>query len=295
MPGTLRSGARPLFGAALAIALVAGAPGAHAEVPCDPTAESAFDLGAARGHNAFVCGDYVGARDVLGSVATAGDFRPATGFSVGEALDHGVPHTALLVGGRFVASAGSVFGDVVHRLPLADAVAVTADVTLRDGGAFREDPTLDLDSACRDLETTSILLAQATPTDAAPVPWYGDVRVSVSGPGTHVVRVDAADLLPPISFHLAADDASATLLLNVTGADATFAMGEIQLAGALDASRVVFNFPDATAIHGSAYGFKGTLLAPFATLDFTAGNIDGTVVARDFHQDAELHVGGLFT
>ncbi|HTJ62303.1 MAG TPA: collagen-binding domain-containing protein [Alphaproteobacteria bacterium] len=78
------------------------------------------------------------------------------------------------------------------------------------------------------------------------------------------------------------------LILNVAGDNLTFNGGTFNL-GSLTNQSVLFNFSDATNLNLTSLAFEGSLLAPLATVNFTSGNIDGTLIANNYYGNGELH------
>jgi len=56
---------------------------------------------------------------------------------------------------------------------------------------------------------------------------------------------------------------------------------------------VLYNFVDATSINANAYGFWGTVLAPYAHVTFNDGSFDGGIYAHSMTGNAEGHVNPL--
>ena len=67
----------------------------------------------------------------------------------------------------------------------------------------------------------------------------------------------------------------------------------IRLSGA-DAAHVLVNFPGATDLTIGAFQFNASLLAPFATLHYSHGDLHGTVVVARLDGDVELRADGIF-
>jgi choice-of-anchor A domain-containing protein len=78
------------------------------------------------------------------------------------------------------------------------------------------------------------------------------------------------------------------LILNVAGDNLTFNGGTFN-PGSLTDQSVLFNFSNATNLNLTSLAFEGSLLAPLATVNFTGGNIDGTLIANNYYGSGELH------
>ncbi len=78
-----------------------------------------------------------------------------------------------------------------------------------------------------------------------------------------------------------------TILINVSGVSLTVAqnfVGDLQN----NERKVVFNFYEATLLNLDR-NFRGTIYAPFATVQQNGSNVDGGVIAKNFVQTAEVH------
>ncbi|HEX8705764.1 MAG TPA: choice-of-anchor A family protein, partial [Myxococcaceae bacterium] len=61
----------------------------------------------------------------------------------------------------------------------------------------------------------------------------------------------------------------------------------------IDQHGILYNFVDATAITAHGYGFWGTVLAPYAHIDFNNGSWDGGIYAVSLTGNAEGHINPL--
>lgn len=285
--------------------------------PCDPTGPNAFTLGAASALNLLACGDADGLRDVGGAIAVAGRFTPERGFSVGLELPLGDPDPQAAdaalgepvgvawVGGMSVAS-GTFWGDVWSGGGAGDAVG--DDVTFGEGGALHAGDPLDLASLCGDVRAVSRYLCAATGSTAAPnapgvLPdsaWWGETYLVVTHAGTNVFAIEGDDLVGSHTFFVRNPSGftDVNVLANVFASPSgvvTFERGEVRLEDGMTPEQVTFNFCDTTHLAvrgdfgGGAYGFYASLLAPFAEVDFSYGQVLGAVVVGSWVGDAELH------
>ncbi|MFT8317733.1 MAG: SpaA isopeptide-forming pilin-related protein [Sporolactobacillus sp.] len=93
-------------------------------------------------------------------------------------------------------------------------------------------------------------------------------------------------------------DPGKTIIINFSGntfnwpAGQEFLNGQGMNKGDPQAAKILFNFPEASAINLSSAGICGSILAPNATIKTNGGQINGTVVANNYiaaSQSAELH------
>lgn len=258
--------------------------------------------------SAVVCGDYIGARDVAGLVMAAGRLSPEVGFSIGRGAPDGIDG-AVVWAGAVTAESGT-FGGNVATLGLDDHLGPNdGDTVTFDGNGTRyTNPELRdvFQTQCASAEDVSLALCAAANTGAAGVipnsGWWGEVTVTITQAGANVFAVDSQDLTGAVNIRVVGDPGfpSAQAVVNVVG-DAThpalaFERGQVELSD-IDESALLFNFCGITDLRIWAYGLRGSLLAPFAHLDFSAGSVDGALVVRSLTGDAELHcatfAGGL--
>jgi choice-of-anchor A domain-containing protein len=104
---------------------------------------------------------------------------------------------------------------------------------------------------------------------------WGTVEFSGSHPMMNTFEVSAADF--GASTYMTIDVPSgSSAIINVTGTSATFGPTGVTLTG-VDATDVIYNFPDATTLDLAGVSIKGQVLAPDADIDFVSGDVTGTV------------------
>jgi choice-of-anchor A domain-containing protein len=243
---------------------------------------SATDLGAAGDFNAFVLADFRGNySDVQGRLA-AGHNAALTGYGIGDGLpnSHGT-RDDLVVGHNLYYTRGQVFnGNVVY----GNAGTLTS-VGLLNGTA-RKGSVVDFTAAAADLTAKSVKWG-AYGTTGTISNYYGNL--TLTGHGTiNVFDLTAAQLATAASLTINVPN-GATVLVNVSGTTATLKNFGINLNGA-DAGGVLFNFTQATTVTLSGIGFRGSILAPHATVNFNNGNLTGVLVARSFCGSGQLNL-----
>ncbi len=263
------------------------------ESTCVPGDMTSWSLAATS--DVFVCGNMSGPNDIGGSLAVGGDLQ-IDGFSVGYQLDPTdgdpqkqdgpEPYGVLWVGGVLSARAGTIWGD-----GWAGSLDVDESVTFGEGGASHDQSPFAFAGACANHQSMSLSLAQLAPTGApiALTPW-GDIELVGSDPSLNVFWVDLGDFDPiQTSFYIDAP-AGSTVLVNIFGTAGQLTGGGIYLTG-VDAQHVLYNLPEATSFGVTQMGLFGSLLAPFAALDYSNGFIEGTLVAASLTGDVEQHIG----
>ncbi len=104
--------------------------------------------------------------------------------------------------------------------------------------------------------------------------------------------VDASAFTGAVLLGIAAP-ANSLAVINIHGARPPSPALATSFGGGIDQRGVLYNFPDATSITASGYGFWGTVLAPNADVDFSDGSFDGGIYARSIHGNAEGHINPL--
>ncbi|MCB9737259.1 MAG: choice-of-anchor A family protein [Deltaproteobacteria bacterium] len=249
--------------------------------------------------NALICGDYTGGKDVEGALAVMGDLT-MEGFSVGlgieapggddHAQDAGEPVAVLSVGGTFTGTDGEIYGDGSYG-----ADAVTSGVTMMEGGALAQGDLLNPGGRCTLVGDTARFLATAyeSTSSVAELHWWdGNIVLTGTEPDENVFFIDASDpVFAPPSTAITIDvPAGSRVLVNVSGETVAFGNGEFWLADGVSPGDVLFNFYEATSIAIAQFPFRGSILAPFAAVAYSNGQIFGTLVAGSLDGDVELHL-----
>jgi choice-of-anchor A domain-containing protein len=122
-------------------------------------------------------------------------------------------------------------------------------------------------------------------------PW-GGIMLRGTDPKQNIFQVPASAFTSAKLLSIEAP-AGSLAVLNIAGSSATFTGFGHSFAGGIDQHGVLFNFEDATSITASGYGFWGTVLAPYAHVQFSNGSFDGAIYARAMTGNAEGHINGL--
>ncbi|WP_309242980.1 choice-of-anchor A family protein [Hyalangium versicolor] len=239
-------------------------------------------------YNLFLLKDYSGGHDVVGKVAAGGNIS-MTNFSVGGDLDASDTANVLVAGGNLSLSRGAVFGDA------------------RYGGTFTTDPSVvfprgsaaqgtPIDFAAREteLKQLSAQLGALTANGNVRRENWGGTFLFLKGTdaATNVFNVNASDFTGAKYFSIEAP-AGSLAVVNIRGASATFTGFGIERSGGIDQHGILFNFIDTTNINAHGFGFWGTVLAPYAHLDFSDGSFDGGIYAESLTGNAEGHINAL--
>lgn len=237
-------------------------------------------------YNLFVLEDYAQGHDVQGRVAAGGNIS-LQNFSIGGALPETDTANVLVAGGDVTLSSGGVWGDVRYGGQLVSDESV--DIV---HGAASQGTPLDFAARGHALRGLSTELA-ALPTNGTTAlePW-GGVMLRGTSTRVNVFEVNATAFAGATLLSIEAP-ANSLAVINVRGTSATFSGFGQSFSGGIDARGVLFNFPDATSLTASGYGFLGTVLAPKAHVLFNQGSWDGGLYARSLTGNAAGHLSPL--
>lgn len=235
--------------------------------------------------NLFVSGDYTGGHDVRGKVA-AGGLLSMEHFSVGAGLPADDLENVLVAGGELRISYGGVFGNAHY------GTSTTANKTVTFyRGALSASTDFDFASRYSELEALSDDVAALKVNGTVKRETWGGLYLKGTDPKLNVFRVDAS-VFTNLRYFSISVPAGSMVFVNVLG-DTVGITGFGNGYSGVDAKSVLFNFPEATSISVRSYGFFGTLLAPYADVDFSNGSWDGGLYAASLTGNAEGHIAPL--
>jgi choice-of-anchor A domain-containing protein len=281
------------------------------------TAHADSALFAASRYNVFVQDNYtLPSGDVQGAVAVGGILTLGAG-GVSLATNLPVHDNAydVVAGADFIAQGGgSSNGNLFDGTAGGISPNFTVGGTITDGPA--NDP-IDFSTAFAKLRNLSTTLAaqSATNADGCTTNGYGTVTCTAAGAGLHVINVpygttptntvgaavNSYDLAHNVGINFNIP-AGVTLVINVAGANAqglNFSGAGWNVNG--DATKLLFNFSQATTLLLGPAGIHASLLAPLADVTVGGGNswiggdFHGNFIALNVtHGDTEFH-NELFT
>jgi choice-of-anchor A domain-containing protein len=218
--------------------------------------------------NVFVGGQaatFTGGATVLGSVNVTSSASTLTyGYST--------PPTGIYVAPTTIVNVPSYMTGFVHTA----------------GGAATP---LDVFGASTDILNASTALG-ALPASAV-ISSGGVLTVTLSSSGLNVVDVTLPDgaTITGVNIVTASGATPSGAVLNIAGNNLKFSGGSYT-TGSLTNSAVLYNFTNATSLSLSSLAFEGTLLAPLATVSFTNGRMDGSLIAANLLGSAPLYDPG---
>ncbi|MEO1367069.1 MAG: choice-of-anchor A family protein, partial [Acidobacteriota bacterium] len=234
--------------------------------------------------NLFVFGDLIQSyTDVEGRVAVGGAAQFQS-YEVGNRLtavagDLG----SLVVGGSVTFSDGTVrAGDLVHG-----GAAQLVRVNIPDGQLTQASP-IDFAAERTRYESMSLALAAAEVNGVTDVKPWGAITLTGTDAELNVFGLPSSDLASSVGLTIDVP-AGSTALVNVDGAAVTMQNFGFFLQNGAGRERVVFNLHGATSLTMQGIGVQGSILAPFAAVQFSNGDVDGSLVAASFQGSGHLN------
>ena len=266
MSNTLQS----IVWGALALGLVVG-PG-----------QATSPLGAAEGFAIFVINHYQASHtDCTGRVAVGRDAQ-FNHVGIGSALSNSAgTRDDLIVGDDLVWIHGQNFNG---NTQVGDHTQLNQVGT--PNGTIDSVVSIDFTAAQADLEALSAELATATTNGTVTTQW-GQIFLSGTDPDINVFNLETFDFIPCYGFHVDAP-AGSTVLVNVTGNAVMMNWFQPFLTG-VTSDHLLFNFPGCISLQMNGVGWKGSILAPTATMQFNNCQVDGVLVIGDLQGNGETH------
>lgn len=244
------------------------------------SAASAGPLGVAGGYGEFVFGDLTRQNTSSGGAIAAGGGATLANMRIGGSASAG-----LVVGGDLAWKQGSLGDGSVS----VGGASSTKGVSL-PGGAKALGGALPIDFKSAQSYLEKFSQAQYGPGDAKASydGYYWYKFGSADAKGLQVVDVDAKALGG--KGLQVAGRAGSTVIVNVLGDAASFSNMQVQLAGGITASNILWNFVEATSLKLSSVGWLGTILAPRAAVTFDNGQLTGSLIAASLKGTGTINV-----
>jgi large repetitive protein len=237
-------------------------------------------------YNLFLLQDYNGGHDVQGKVAAGGNIT-MSGFAVGSGLPASNISQTLVAGGNLTLSHGGLWGDTFYGGTYsADSSVVSYRGTVAQG------TPIDFAARFAELRGLSSQLAGLTINGTATRQSWGGIMLRGTSPSLNVFDVSASAFTGAKLLSIDAP-AGSLVVINIRGASATFTGFGTSFSGGIDPHGVLYNFVDTTSITARGFGFQGTVLAPYANVDFSNGSWDGGLYAVSLTGNAEGHINPL--
>jgi choice-of-anchor A domain-containing protein len=234
-------------------------------------------------YNLFVLEDYTGGHDVEGKVAAGGNIT-MTDFAVGARLGAIQISNTLVADGNLALSRGGVWGDAWY------GGSYSADTTVVfPRGSVAQGRPISFATRASELRTLSSRLASLQVNGSTTRESWGGVMMRGTDPVLNVFNVSGSDFTGAVFWSIDAP-AGSLVVVNIRGTAASFSGFSIAFSGGIGPQGVLYNFVDATHITAQGIGFVGTLLAPYAHVDFNNGSWDGGLYAKSLTGNAEGHI-----
>jgi choice-of-anchor A domain-containing protein len=238
--------------------------------------------------NAFIFGNMTSSNsDTEGCVAVGGN-ASFSGYSVGANASAACQSAVapLVVGGSLNFSNGSVSGASGGKTTIFyGGTLSTSSVGLNGGVATKNGNVIDFSGTQANGNAQSLAYASS--------PINGTTKLSGSTltlTGTN----GSVDLFFVSGSQLAATNSldietpkGATVIVNVDGI--LDSLQNVGFSGNTDSSEILYNFYQATSLTLSGIGVDGSVVAPLATVDFSNGQINGSLIADNFMGDGQLN------
>jgi choice-of-anchor A domain-containing protein len=247
---------------------------------------NASTLGIASDFNAFILGDMKQSSDTEGRLAIGGN-ATFTNYGVGDRLtnSHGT-RDDLIVGGALIYNGGQVFnGNVVYGTGTAPTVSTP-------NGSIRQGNSIDFTAAGQELKSLSAYLAGLTSNATTTVHNWGGVELQGVNSDLNIFKINENVFAPSNNVNNFSINGPSTssLIVNIGGTNISmknFGFSNNLMSGLRQ--KVLFNFYEATSIELTNIGFQGSILAPFAHLKTTYGEVNGQVIVASSEGSGEYH------
>jgi choice-of-anchor A domain-containing protein len=279
-----------------------------------PLAAQASPLGIAGEYNVFMLDDLsIYSTDIEGRVAVGGDayFGQAgnnDGFAVASKVSVSNPSLPeVVVGGNLKMENGSVGNNdnqaVNYQKGTIYVGGSTIEIapTVGKGDVIPGTP-IDFIKEGSNLKSMSTFWASISPTGVSTFEKdqqkIGNFLITLTGvdPKLNAFYLDAGLLAKASKFSIDVPFGS-TLLVNISGTNASlgdFAFFYDGIQGDYNPNfpdqYILYNFYQATALNITGIKVDGSILAPWADINFTNGHIDGNLIGWRLEGDGEAHL-----
>ncbi len=243
---------------------------------------AAGDLGVAEGFTIFVTDNHqANNTDCTGRVAVGG---PATynnmGIGSGLSNSNGA-RDDLIVGGTLQWNNGQNFNGNTQC-----AGSVNMNGVGTPNGEVSGVVVIDFESADQELRSLSNALADASPNGNVSNQ-NGILQMTGNDPDLNIFKVRRSQLHPLWGMTISVPEGS-SVLVNVRGQSMQLNNFQPTLQGCTP-DKVLFNMSKCNSLQMNSIGWKGTVLAPKANIQFNNGQIDGSLIASTVQGNGESH------
>ena len=239
-------------------------------------------LGSAEGFTVFTFDHYQGNNtDCTGRVAVGGSAQ-FNNLGIGSGLSNSAgSRDDLIVGDDLVWNNGQNFNG---NTQVGDETQFNSVGT--PNGTVDSVVSIDFDAAEIELIALSDELSDVPMNGTVTTQW-GQIYLTGTDADSNVFQLDTTDFIACYGFHVEAP-AGSTVLVNISGSTVMMNWFQPFLTG-IAVDHLFFNFPDCVALQMNGIGWKGSILAPNATMQFNNGQIDGALIVSDLQGNGESH------
>lgn len=255
---------------------------------------SAGMIGPGAAYNVFIfgSGDFTSQNtDTMGNLAAGGDVT-LMNYSVAQGIAGNAgqsPNPArIVVGGKLTATNGGVGSNQDGAIYYGSATPALTSFTAR-GGEFGGQTLVNFGAAASLYSSYSDQLGALSSNGTTSFNSSGGtLTFTGSASGLNVFTVSGSTLTSSNTIDISAPKGS-TVLINVTGASATFRNGSVVETGVSDAS-VLFNFITASSVDlAGSKDPMGSILAPDAGVTGSYGAMDGQLIAGSYSGNTQFN------
>lgn len=227
--------------------------------------------------NVFAFGNISGIQDAQGPIAAGGSVNLSS-FSVNGMGQQAV---GLVSDGSLTLSNGKVGGAIFY----GSAKNVDGTVTYDKDNISQQKP-INFVTARATLQGMSQAL-RGYPANGTKNTHNRNLALTSSSPDLNVFSISSDDLSQAYSVTLTVPSGS-TVLINVGGKNVQIANAGFNVSGQ-DLHKILWNFYEAVSVKMTSITFPGSVLAPYAQVNLSWGNMNGTLVADTVVSTAEFH------
>lgn len=244
------------------------------QVDVDEVNNATFNLGPAADYNLFVLYDVTQpSSDTEGRVAVGRDASFAN-YSIGDKLP---PNSGdvLVVGRNLEYTSGAVYnGNVVYgNSTNLDSNYTAVSIS---GGTLRKDYPINFPAARSYLKGLSNTLFGYAANGSTTMEW-GGLKLEGTNPLLNVFNVDGSDLSSANNVSISVPNGS-VVLVNISGDNISWSGGLTVIGTSI--GNVLYNFKQAQNITIQGIDVRGSILAPKAHVNFTAGVQNGQMICK---------------
>lgn len=232
-----------------------------------------FSLGPAVDFNVFILEDITQpSSDTQGKMAV-GRNATLSHYSIGDQLPIVDSVDVLIVGNNLQFESGAVYGGNVVYGNSTNLPKLSVSIV---DGILRQDQVINFTNAANYLQNLSLQLAGYTVNGTTTFA-FSNLVLTGTSPFLNVFSVPDTFINNATSVEINAPNGS-VVVVNFRGANIRWGGGLV--VNGTDMTNVLYNFPDAANLQISGIDVRGSVLAPFAHVNFVAGVQHGQMIAR---------------